>query len=221
MAQKFQDKLKQHKEFIGAFNMDENAIACIALNIPKEWDVLGDVTKKHFNVETVQRDGVTYLLVDTNTDDIELLFDAIDYIASFNRDVEKKKQLLAVKAKELSELFANESYEKLSTIQFVFGGKKRTTKKQKENNDTTDDVENTPQVIAPYQILSNEQVSNEEEPSKEDSTLTIESSCLIPQSFDGSPTGIIMSLPKQLEDIKPSSEGSLMTHLKNKKKKKK
>jgi len=69
-----------------------------------------------------------------NIEDTDMVFDVIEETINVNKEFEKKIELYKVKVQELKDLFlSNETYERLSTLQFVIPGKtkKKTVKQAK------------------------------------------------------------------------------------------
>lgn len=102
----------------------------IALVYEEGWNILAP-DNEFIYVE--ERNGVHHYIA--SIDDVKLddIFAAIDATINYNMDLQKKLMLFKQKTQELQELFANEDFERLQTIEFVFAQKeepKKTTKKK-------------------------------------------------------------------------------------------
>ena len=66
------------------------------------------------------RDDGTYCYMSETSNGMQPIFELIDETIRYNEELEKKVELLKVKAEELKELFANKSYDELLMLEFVF-----------------------------------------------------------------------------------------------------
>ena len=89
----------------------------IALTYDDGWDVL---IPDNENIYVEKRNGVYHYIASIDTAKIEDLFKSIDATIDYNMDLQKKLILFKQKTEELQALFADEDYEKLQTIKFVF-----------------------------------------------------------------------------------------------------
>jgi hypothetical protein len=99
----------------------------IALKYDDGWDVL---IPDNENIYVEKRNGVYHYIASVDTSKIEDLFKSIDATIDYNMDLQKKLILFKQKTEELQALFADEEYEKLQTIKFVF---EETTPKKRQN----------------------------------------------------------------------------------------
>ena len=81
-----------------------------------------------------ERNGVYHYIGSINDIKIEDIFKAIDTTIEYNMDLQKKLILFKQKTDELQQLFANEDYEKLQTLNFVFREEKENKKLTKKSN---------------------------------------------------------------------------------------
>lgn len=107
----------------------------IALTYDDGWDVL---IPDNENIYVEKRNGVYHYIASIDTAKIEDLFKSIDATIDYNMDLQKKLILFKQKTEELQALFADEDYEKLQTIKFVFEEikPKKTQKKTKVKTET-------------------------------------------------------------------------------------
>ena len=108
----------------------------IALVYDDNWNIL---TPDNESIYVEERDGVYHYIASIDNATIDELFGAIDATLEYNKDLQKKLILFKQKTEELQELFANEDYEKLQTIEFTFKKKteaKKTARKPKAKSET-------------------------------------------------------------------------------------
>ena len=107
----------------------------VALVYEEGWNVLAP-DNEFIYVE--ERNGVYHYI--GSADDVKLddIFATIDATINYNMDLQKKLILFKEKTQELQELFANEDFEKLQTIEFVFAEKEEAKKpiKKKQTEKT-------------------------------------------------------------------------------------
>ena len=92
----------------------------VTLTFGKKWTVQMPVEHPGQKVmcAKVREDG-TYCYMTETPNGLEPVFEIIDATISYNEELEKKVELLKVKAEELKELFANRSYDELLRLRFV------------------------------------------------------------------------------------------------------
>ena len=92
----------------------------VTLTFGKKWTV--QMPTEHPNQKVlcakIKEDG-TYCYMTETRNGLEPVFELIDSTISYNEELEKKVELLKVKAEELKELFANRSYTELVRLKFV------------------------------------------------------------------------------------------------------
>lgn len=103
----------------------------VALIYDNGWNVLAP-DNEFLYVE--ERNGVYHYIGSIDDIKIEDIFKAIDATIEYNMDLQKKLLLFKQKTDELQQLFANEDYEKLQTLNFVFIEEKANKKSTKKSN---------------------------------------------------------------------------------------
>lgn len=106
----------------------------IALVYEDGWNVLSPDNEA---IYVEERNGIYHYIASTDSVKIEDMFNTIDATIEYNMDLQKKLILFKQKTEELQQLFANEDFETLQTIEFIFGKKetkKKTPKKTKTDN---------------------------------------------------------------------------------------
>ena len=103
----------------------------LMVKFPDTWVLgLSDGLLKDFKCEVRRmQDGVYF--VDQFENGYEEIFKCVNTVISANKEMEAKSALLKQKAKELSELFLNNSLDELESLEFNFN-KKTTQKAQKK-----------------------------------------------------------------------------------------
>lgn len=128
-----QDRLLKFTDYNVEFKVAEGHYF-ISLIFKKEWILL---KSEYQEVKMIQKDGMTYFIAPLSFN-LDTLYDVIDGIIEYNKEIEMKCDLIRSKIQELQELFATESYERLQCLQFVIKNKKGrpTTKRPNRNNPT-------------------------------------------------------------------------------------
>ena len=121
------DKIREY--FKGLTISLDNIV--LMVKFPDTWILgLSDGLLKDFKCEVRNmQDGVYF--VDQFENGYEEIFKCVNTVISFNKEMEAKSALLKQKAKELSELFLNNSLDELESLEFNFN-KKTTQKVQKK-----------------------------------------------------------------------------------------
>lgn len=125
----WEKRLKELNDYDISFEIKQGYYH-IALVYEDGWNVL---TPDNEFIYVEERNGIHHYIASTNDVKLEDMFTAIDTTIEYNMDLQKKLVLFKEKTQELQELFANEDFEKLQTIQFVFMNKeeiKKTAKKK-------------------------------------------------------------------------------------------
>lgn len=103
----------------------------IAIKYDDGWNILSPENEAIYLEE---RDGIYHYIASTDSVKIEDIFNVIDSTIEYNLDLQKKLILFKQKTEELQQLFSNEDYDVLQTIEFTLKKKKeikKTTKKTK------------------------------------------------------------------------------------------
>lgn len=114
-----QDRLLKFTDYNVEFKVAEGHYF-ISLTFKKEWILL---KSEYEDVKMIQKDGITYFIAPISFN-LNTLYDFIDSIIEYNKEIEMKCELIQKKIRELQELFATESYERLLCLQFVIKNKK-------------------------------------------------------------------------------------------------
>lgn len=103
----------------------EGQVIYIMVELPPRWEIQPE-TEKKFGV-TIGNDGVVYYFCAALEQGFDVIFDAIDYNIEKMKLVLERTQLFRQKAKELQDLFADESItlDVLKTLDFTYRGKKK------------------------------------------------------------------------------------------------
>jgi hypothetical protein len=121
------DKIREY--FKGLTVTLENVV--LVAKFPDGWNLgLSDGWLKDFKCEVRNmQDGIYF--VDQYENGYDEIFKCINTIIEINKEIEAKSALLKKKAKELSELFLNNSLDELESLEFNLN-KKNTPKSQKK-----------------------------------------------------------------------------------------
>lgn len=104
----------------------------IALKYDDGWSVLDSDNE---NIYIQEKNGFHHYIASVDNVKMEDLFNIIDTTIEYNLDLQKKLILFKEKTEELQEIFSNEDYETLKTIEFKITkkeAKKKTVKKPKK-----------------------------------------------------------------------------------------
>ena len=125
-------RIEHIKPYFISFNViAEESAAYAVVRFPNSWKIPNKTAlKDNFKVEVAaMNEGICFVSEIENGSD--RIFDAIDYVIDFNKEVEQRTALFNAKIKELGEVFASETYERLKTLKFVFEPQKKVAKKGK------------------------------------------------------------------------------------------
>ena len=112
----------------------------IAIKYDEGWNIL---SPENESIYLEERDGIYHYIASTDSVKIEDIFNVIDSTIEYNLDLQKKLILFKQKTEELQQLFSNEDYDVLQTIEFTLKKKKeikKTTKKTKSKVDKKEKV---------------------------------------------------------------------------------
>lgn len=166
-----QERIDKIKEYFVAFNIAEG-ISYIKVKFPKKWEIPNvDILKENFKVSIAEESDGDFYFFSELTNGIDNVFDAVDFVVDFNKDLEAKTQLFTEKINELKELFSTKCLSDLQHLEIVINlptqldeksdkGKdksKRTrknSKKEKNNNENSQtasevSVKNNEEVVQP------------------------------------------------------------------------
>lgn len=114
----------------------------IGLKFKQDWQVVEPTNPL---IECVMHDGLQYYGAPLKDVSIEEVFNCIKETIEYNKDLERRIVLFREKVQELQEIFKNEDYNTLKTIEFKI--KKKKDKKKKEENTIEEVTANTEEII--------------------------------------------------------------------------
>lgn len=135
-----QDRIIKINEYFVAFNIAEG-ISYIKVRFPNKWEIPnGEVLLENFNVKiATETNGEIYFFSEL-INGTDVVFDAVDFVVDFNKDLEAKTLLFSEKINELKELFSTRTLSELQQLEIIikspipFTIKEETTKDDKSKN---------------------------------------------------------------------------------------
>ena len=135
-----QDRIIKINEYFVAFNIAEG-ISYIKVRFPNKWEIPnGEVLLENFNVKiATEPNGEIYFFSEL-LNGTDVVFDAVDFVVDFNKDLEAKTLLFSEKINELKELFSTRTLSELQHLEIIikspipFTIKDETTKDDKSKN---------------------------------------------------------------------------------------
>lgn len=124
----WEDKIKELSNYNIAFEIREGYYH-ISIIFQDGWDV---ILPESENIYVEKRNDAYHYIASIDTVNLNDIFACIESTIDYNKDLERKLELFKEKTIELQEIFSNESYDKLKTIEFTFPKEKKKTKKKKE-----------------------------------------------------------------------------------------
>lgn len=127
------ERIKSITKYFVEFRVVDDA-EYIKVRFPDKWVIDAELCVGSVGIQK-DKDGYYFVFSDAD-DGFDVLFDTIDNIILFNKEIEEKTELLIQKANELKGMFEDYPLEKLKTLKFTFDDspkKKRGTKKKKED----------------------------------------------------------------------------------------
>lgn len=137
---------KLGKYFVSFNVVAEEAAAYVITKFPAGWS-LPDKTriKEIFGIEVAPIEGGICFVTEIKNGS-DKLFDAADYVVDYNQQLEIRKSLFQEKIKELKDVFASETVDRLKTLKFAFEPQKKkrapTPKKKEEDIVETENTNN-------------------------------------------------------------------------------
>ena len=125
------DRINKIREYIVSFNVVlEEGASYLMVRLPDKWAVPDKkALKESFKTEVGTTADGSYLFATELDNGTDCLFDCVDYVIDFNKNVEARKVLFSKKIEELSKLFAEEDLSTLKRLEFTFPPEKKETKK--------------------------------------------------------------------------------------------
>lgn len=118
-----EDRIKKIISYFKMFNITANSdkqemVAFALIEFPDKWIVNSSVIDDN-RVGIKKKDKGYYFIVDINAYDISVLFDAVDKVVDYNKEMAERIELYNAKVAELKSMFANESIESLRHFKFT------------------------------------------------------------------------------------------------------
>ena len=127
----WENRLKKLNDYDVSFEIKQGYYH-IALKYDDGWSVLDSDNE---NIYIQEKNGFHHYIASVDNVKMDDLFNIIDTTIEYNLDLQKKLILFKEKTEELQEIFSNEDYETLKTIEFKITKKetkKKTVKKPKK-----------------------------------------------------------------------------------------
>lgn len=138
----------------------------IGVRFNDNWQVLEPVNPL---IEFCENDGMQYYGAPLKDVSLDEVFQCIKETIEHNKDLERRLSLFQEKVKEMQELFKNEDYNVLKTLEFKLKKSKEKNKKEKEkqekvkipseNTDIEKLKDNKENVIEEEKLIDNEEVT--------------------------------------------------------------
>ena len=150
----------------------ESGASYIATNFKEEnlSQSLINSIKEKYDVTITSNNGLIYFFTKIEIDP-DILFDAIEYVISYNKIKMEKAALFQEKMAEMRDLFKNENIENLKSLELVLGRGKTTKKNNKKKN--APENEEKPEVVEPTEEVNETKSEEYVENAEEDSILTM------------------------------------------------
>jgi len=106
------------KEMKVGTSKEGQTLIYVITKLPENW-VVDDATEEKYNVQTVRENGVTYFWADLSVG-FDVVFDAIEYNITENKNAQEKIIIFNEKVKELQRIFSDNTYtiEQLRKLKF-------------------------------------------------------------------------------------------------------
>lgn len=163
------DKIKPY--FISFNVVAEESAAYAIVRFPKGWAIPDKTAlKANFKVEIAPtNNGILFATEISNGP--ECIFDGLDYVIDFNKKVEERKGLLDEKIKELGDLFATETLDRLKTLKFVFEPQKKSSKKAAKKAEPVTVETKVDPVVEPTETTEEVDINEEVAEESDDNSL--------------------------------------------------
>lgn len=125
------ERIESLKPYFYSFNViaSEDA-AYVLLKFPSKWTIPDQTAiKENYQTEIAVRQEGVYFMTEINNG-TDCLFDAAEYVITFNKNVEERKSLLNEKIKELTTIFATETLDNLKKLTFTIPNTEKSSKKR-------------------------------------------------------------------------------------------
>lgn len=131
------EQLIKLKNYNIGFNIFEDTVV-VNITYPKGWNI---IPFENDDIKMFCEEGKYYYCISVDKD-TNLIFEAIQNTIKYNQDLEKKVTLFNQKVNELKQLFIDEGYAELQTLEFSLR-KKRGRKKKNEQINNSDSNSDT------------------------------------------------------------------------------
>lgn len=122
-----EDRLRNLADYDISFEIKQGYYH-ISVLFDESWVVL-DSDNEFIYVE--KRNGLYHYIASVDSVSIDEIFSVVDSTIEYNKDLEKKLELFKLRVAELQDIFTNESFEVLETLEFKYGKIEQETKKKK------------------------------------------------------------------------------------------
>lgn len=114
------ERIENLKPYFVGFNvMAQDDASYVLMRFPGNWALPDENTIKDvYLTEIAPRQEGVYFLTELKNG-TEKLFDCVEFVIKYNKNIEERKYLLQAKIKELTKLFASEDLEALKTLTFA------------------------------------------------------------------------------------------------------
>lgn len=109
----------------------KNGFFMIGINFDKNWQIL---SPSNTQIEFVSQNGVWYYGASLKEVTFDEVFQCIKDTIEYNKDLERRLLLFQEKIDELRQLFKEEDFNKLKTLEFTFKTKEETKKSERKTN---------------------------------------------------------------------------------------
>ena len=166
-------RINNIQPYFVSFNvMAEESAAYAVVRFPSHWTLPDtNALKTNFKIEIAAMQNNQLCFVTEIKNGSECLFDALDYVIDFNKKVEERKGLLDEKIKELGNLFATETLDRLKTLKFTFEPQKKGAKKSSQKK--TEQVAESQAEQVEAEPSKTEEKQNPDENSQDSSLMSL------------------------------------------------
>lgn len=119
------ERIKKIDEYVVQFNaVVKESAYYLLLQFPEKWTVPGvQMLKETYKVECISGNTPGSIMMGVDMKDgYDSIFDAAEYIISFNKDIEERVALLNKYINDLKTIFSTRKLEELRSLRFSFDG---------------------------------------------------------------------------------------------------
>ena len=120
-------RIEKIKQYFVSFNViAEDDASYVLIRVPNNWTIPEAKTLRDaYSVEIVPKEEGIYFLTEMKNG-TDGLFDCVESVIKYNKNIEERKYLLTQKIQELSSLFATKELSALKTLRFVMDDDEQT-----------------------------------------------------------------------------------------------